>query len=43
MLARLRVLRPGTAFSVGVLLGVGGVAAQHQVVAGATVGIAGLR
>jgi hypothetical protein len=43
MLARLRGLRPGTAFSVGVLLGVGGVKRLTiTVVAGATVGVAGL-
>jgi hypothetical protein len=43
MLARLHGLRPGTAFSVGVLLGVGGVKRLSiTVVAGATVGIAGL-
>jgi threonine/homoserine/homoserine lactone efflux protein len=43
MLDRLRGLRPGTAFSVGVLLGVGGVKRLSiTVVAGATVGIAGL-
>lgn len=43
MLARLRGLRPGTAFSVGVLLGVGGVKRLSiTVLAGATVGIAGL-
>jgi threonine/homoserine/homoserine lactone efflux protein len=44
MLERLRGLRPGTAFSVGMLLGVGGVKRLSiTVVAGATVGIAGLR
>jgi hypothetical protein len=43
MLGRVRGLRPGTAFSVGVLLGVGGVKRLSiTVVAGATVGIAGL-
>ena len=43
LLGRLRGLRPGTAFSVGVLLGVGGVKRLSiTVVAGATVGIAGL-
>lgn len=43
MLGRLRGLRPGTAFSVGVLLGVGGAKRLSiTVVAGATVGIAGL-
>lgn len=43
LLHRLRRLRPGTAFSVGVLLGVGGVKRLSiTVVAGATVGIAGL-
>ena len=43
MLARLHGLRPGTAFAVGVLLGVGGVKRLTiTVVAGATVGIAGL-
>jgi hypothetical protein len=43
MLARLHGLRPGTAFSVGVLLGVGGVKRLTiTLVAGATVGIAGL-
>ena len=43
MLARLHGLRPSTAFSVGVLLGVGGVKRLTiTVVAGATVGIAGL-
>jgi threonine/homoserine/homoserine lactone efflux protein len=44
MLERLRGLRPGTAFSVGMLLGVGGVKRLSiTVVAGETVGIAGLR
>lgn len=43
LLDRLRGLRPGTAFSVGVLLGVGGVKRLTiTIVAGATVGIAGL-
>ena len=43
MLARLHRLRPGTAFSVGLLLGVGGVKRLTiTLVAGATVGIAGL-
>ena len=43
MLARLHGLRPGTAFSVGVLLGVGGVKRLTiTLVAGATVGIADL-
>jgi hypothetical protein len=43
MLARLHGLRPGTAFSVGLLLGVGGVKRLTiTLVAGATVGIAGL-
>jgi threonine/homoserine/homoserine lactone efflux protein len=43
MLERLRGLRPGTAFSVGTLLGVGGVKRLSiTVVAGATVGLAGL-
>jgi len=43
MLARLHRLRPATAFSVGLLLGVGGVKRLTiTLVAGATVGIAGL-
>jgi hypothetical protein len=43
LLGRLRGLRPATAFSVGVLLGVGGVKRLSiTIVAGATVGIAGL-
>jgi hypothetical protein len=43
MLGRVRGLRPGTAFSVGVLLGVGGVKRLSiTVLAGATVGLAGL-
>ena len=43
MLARLHRLRPSTAFSVGLLLGVGGVKRLTiTLVAGATVGIAGL-
>ena len=43
LLARLKRLRPGTAFSVGALLGVGGVKRLTiTIVAGATVGIAGL-
>jgi Sap, sulfolipid-1-addressing protein len=43
LLARLHGLRPGTSFSVGVLLGVGGVKRLTiTAVAGATVGIAGL-
>ncbi len=43
LLARLKGLRPGTAFSVGALLGVGGVKRLTiTIVAGATVGIAGL-
>jgi threonine/homoserine/homoserine lactone efflux protein len=43
LLERLRGLRPGTAFSVGALLGVGGVKRLSiTIVAGATVGVAGL-
>jgi MFS family permease len=43
LLERLRGLRPGTAFSAGTLLGVGGVKRLSiTLVAGATVGIAGL-
>ena len=43
LLARLRGLRPGTAFSLGALLGVGGVKRLSiTIVAGATVGIADL-
>lgn len=43
LLGRLRRLRPGTAFSVGALLGVGGVKRLSiTIVAGASVGIAGL-
>ena len=43
LLGRLKGLRPGTAFSVGALLGVGGVKRLSiTIVAGATVGIAGL-
>jgi hypothetical protein len=43
LLGRLKGLRPGTAFSVGALLGVGGVKRLTiTIVAGATVGIAGL-
>lgn len=43
LLGRLRGLRPGTAFSVGALLGVGGAKRLTiTIVAGATVGIAGL-
>lgn len=43
LLGRLKGLRPGTAFSVGTLLGVGGVKRLSiTIVAGATVGIAGL-
>jgi len=43
LLARLRGLRPGTAFSLGALLGVGGVKRLSiTIVAGATVGIANL-
>ncbi len=43
LLERLKGLRPGTAFSVGALLGVGGIKRLSiTVVAGATVGIAGL-
>jgi MFS family permease len=43
LLGRLRGLRPSTAFSVGVLLGVGGVKRLSvTIVAGATVGIAAL-
>lgn len=43
LLARLRGLRPGTAFSVGALLGVGGVKRLTiTIVAGATVGVAGI-
>jgi threonine/homoserine/homoserine lactone efflux protein len=43
MLDRLRGLRPGTAFTVGTLLGIGGVKRLSiTVVAGATVGFAGL-
>jgi threonine/homoserine/homoserine lactone efflux protein len=43
LLARLKRLRPATAFSVGTLLGVGGVKRLSiTIVAGATVGIAGL-
>jgi hypothetical protein len=44
MLGRLKRLRPATAFSVGLLLGVGGVKRLSiTIVAGASVGIAGLR
>jgi Sap, sulfolipid-1-addressing protein len=43
LLGRLKGLRPGTAFSVGALLGVGGIKRLSiTIVAGATVGIAGL-
>jgi Sap, sulfolipid-1-addressing protein len=43
LLERLRGLRPGTAFSFGALLGVGGVKRLSiTIVAGATVGVAGL-
>lgn len=43
LLGRLRGLRPGTAFSVGALLGVGGAKRLTiTIVAGATVGLAGL-
>jgi threonine/homoserine/homoserine lactone efflux protein len=43
LLERLRGLRPGTAFALGTLLGVGGVKRLTiTIVAGATVGIAGL-
>ena len=43
LLERLRALRPGTAFSAGLLLGVGGVKRLTiTLVAGATVGIANL-
>jgi hypothetical protein len=43
LLARLRGLRPGTAFALGTLLGVGGVKRLSiTIVAGATVGIASL-
>jgi threonine/homoserine/homoserine lactone efflux protein len=43
LLGRLRGLRPGTAFSVGLLLGIGGVKRLTiSIVAGATVGVANL-
>lgn len=44
LLARLKGLRPATAFTLGALLGVGGVKRLSiTIVAGATVGVAGLR